>query len=164
MATSLKNARAISEKGLSLIKKFEGLVLKPYLDQVKIPTIGWGSTHYENGKAVTMKDPAITAARAEELLKFEVQAKGYVLNQSLDKFKIVVNQNQYDALLCFAYNVGIGGLIGSTLFKKLRLNPSDSTIRNEFLKWCKAHQKDGTVVTLEGLKKRRTLEAELYFS
>lgn len=162
--TTSKNARAISEKGLSLIRSFEGLVLHPYLDQVSIPTIGWGTTHYENGKAVTMKDPAITKARADELLLFEVQAKGYVLNQSLDKYKIVVNQNQYDALSSFAYNVGIGGLIGSTLFRKLRANPNDPTIRNEFLKWDKAHKKDGTLITLSGLTKRRGEEAELYFS
>jgi lysozyme len=164
MAVSVKNnARYISDKGVDLIKSFEGLVLHPYLDQVKVPTIGYGSTHYNGGKAVTMKDEPITKEGAEHLLKFEIQAKGYVLNQSLDKYKIALNQNQYDSLLSFAYNVGIGGLLGSTLFRKLRVNPKDPTIKDEFMKWCKAHTPDGKVVTLEGLKKRRAKEAELYF-
>jgi lysozyme len=159
-----KNVRAISERGLLLIKSFEGLVLHPYLDQVGIPTIGWGSTHYENNRAVTLKDPTITKERAEELIRYEVQAKCDVLNRSLDKYKIALNQNQYDALCSFAFNAGVGGLIGSTLFRKMRKNPNDETIRSEFLRWCRAHKPDGSVVTLEGLKLRREKEAALYFS
>lgn len=157
------NARSISGKGITLIKSFEGLVLHPYLDLVFVPTIGWGTTHYEDGKAVTMKDRPITEVRADELLKYEVQVKGYVLNQSLDKYKILLNQNQYDALLIFAYNVGIGGLIGSTLFKKVKINPNDPLIKAEFVKWDKGHV-NGKVIKISALTRRRQAEAKLYFS
>ena len=60
----------ISNNGLNLIKEFEGLSLKPYLDVVNIPTIGYGNTFYEDGTKVTLKDRPITEERANELLEF----------------------------------------------------------------------------------------------
>ena len=62
----------ISNKGLELIKTFEGLSLKPYLDAVNIPTIGWGNTFYENMKKVTLQDETITEERADSLFNFLV--------------------------------------------------------------------------------------------
>lgn len=158
-----KNITGISMKGLDIIKKFEDIVLHPYLDSVGVPTIGWGTTHYPNGKAVTMKDAPITAGQAEEFLMSEVHEISVALNRAIAVNRIVLNQNQYDALVSFAYNVGVGGLLGSTLFKKVKVNPKDPTIKDEFEKWVY-----GTVnrkkIKLAGLVKRRGLESELYFS
>jgi lysozyme len=146
----------ISQGGIDLIKKFEGLKLKPYLCSAGVPTIGYGNTFYENGKKVTLKDPQITEKRAEELLAYLlVSFEKYVDSYCRDD----INQNQFDALVSFAYNLGPNSLKASTLLKKVNINPSDPTIKLEFLKWTKA---GGRV--LKGLVLRREAEASLYFS
>jgi len=151
----------ISEKGLALIKSQEGCVLHPYKDQAGIPTIGWGNTRYEYGQKVTMKDPPITQQRADELLHMIVvgvaeEVDGLITDQ--------VNQNQFDALVDFAYNAGTGALKGSTLRKRVNANPSDPTIRDAFMMWTKIHNDKGELVELPVLKGRRKDEADLYFS
>ena len=165
----------IGKKGLDLIKSFEGLFLKPYLCPAGIPTIGYGNTFYENGKKVTLKDKVITEARANELLANElVTFEKYVDAFCQDK----LTQNQFDALVSFAYNAGPNALKSSTLLVKLNKNVNDPTIKDEFLKWCKADgthngkddDNDGLIdeagekQTLAGLLRRRTAEATLYFS
>jgi len=146
----------ISQGGIDLIKKFEGLKLKPYLCSAGVPTIGYGNTFYENGKKVTLNDPAITEKRAEELLAYLlVSFEKYVDSYCRDD----INQNQFDALVSFAYNLGPNSLKASTLLKKVNINPLDPTIKVEFLKWTKA---GGRV--LKGLVLRREAEASLYFS
>jgi len=146
----------ISQGGIDLIKKFEGLKLKPYLCSAGVPTIGYGNTFYENGKKVTLNDPAITEKRAEELIAYLlVSFEKYVDSYCRDD----INQNQFDALVSFAYNLGPNSLKASTLLKKVNVNPSDPTIKDEFLKWTKA---GGRV--LKGLVLRRESEASLYFS
>lgn len=154
----------LDTNGYNLIAKFEGLRLYPYLCSAKVPTIGYGNTFYPNGRKVTMKDPPITQAKALELLKFvaDMFAKDVT---SLVKSKI--NQNQFNALVSFAFNLGSDidadnipeGLGDSTLLKKVNANPNDPAIEKEFLKWNKAGGK-----VLAGLTKRRTQEAKLYFS
>lgn len=163
------------KKGLDLIKSFEGLFLKPYLCPAGIPTIGYGNTFYENGKKVTLKDKVIIEARANELLLNElVTFEKYVDAFCQDK----LTQNQFDALVSFAYNAGPNALKSSTLLIKLNKNANDPTIKDEFLKWCKAdgthNRKDddsdglideaGEKQILVGLLRRRTAEAALYFS
>jgi lysozyme len=146
----------IGQKGLDLIKSFEGLYLKPYLCPANVPTIGYGNTFYENGNKVTLKDPIITEARAIELLMSELG----MYEQKVDSYCVdTINQNQFDALVSFCYNVGPGNLKSSTLLKKVNANPNDPTIRTEFLKWNKGGGK-----VLAGLTRRRTAEANLYFS
>ena len=76
---------------------------------------------------------------------------------------INLTQNQYNALLSFAYNEGIGALLSSTLLKKVKANASDPTIRDSFMVWDKAHV-NGVLVEVQGLKNRRKDEADLYFS
>lgn len=156
-------ATSVSKKGLEIIKNFEGLILHPYLDQVSVPTIGYGTTHYENGKAVTMHDPSITKERAEQLLQFEANAKAYVIAQSLQKANVALNQNQFDACVSLAYNIGVGGFLGSTVFKRVKANPNDPAIRDAFMMWVKG-TKNGMKVTLPVLVTRRKEEADLYFS
>ena len=146
----------ISPAGLDLIKQFEGLRLKPYLDSVGVPTIGWGTIRYPNGSIVGINDRVITEAEAESFLQNDV--KRFELD--VDAMATdVLTQNQFDALVSFTYNLGAGALKGSTLLKKVNVNPNDPTIRMEFVKWVYA---GGEV--LEGLKKRRIMEADLYFT
>lgn len=144
----------ISQEGLDLIKKYEGLKLKPYLCPAKIPTIGYGNTFYENGTKVTLKDPEITEGRATELLRFIIKS----FEQHVDSYCIdTLTQNQFDAITSFCYNVGAGNLKTSTLLKKVNINHNDPTIVDEFMKWTRGGGK-----VLPGLVKRRKSEAELY--
>jgi lysozyme len=138
-----------SQTGIDLIKQFEGCRLKAYLCPAGIPTIGYGHTH-----GVKIGDK-ITQELAELLLKDDLNSEFeyYVNNYSLN-----INQNQFDALVSFVYNVGPGNFQKSTLLKKARKNPNDLTIAGEFMKWTKAKGKE-----LPGLRKRRILESELYF-
>lgn len=147
-----------STAGIGLIKKFEGFSAKPYPDPATggVPfTIGYGSTYYEDGRKVTMADPPITEERATQLLVklLEHYERGV---DSLCRDDI--SQSQFDALVCFSYNVGIGALKSSTLLKKLNINPMDPTIKDEFLRWNKAAGR-----VMKGLTKRRAEEADLYF-
>lgn len=145
-----------SQKGLDLIKRFEGLELKPYKCPAGIPTIGYGNTYYPSGSKVKLTDPAITKEKAEELLKFLLGS----YEKDVDSFcRDDINQNQFDALVSFAYNCGPRSLKSSTLLKKVNTNPKDVTIADEFMKWNKA---GGRV--LVGLTRRRQAEADLYFS
>jgi len=145
----------ISQEGLKLIRDFEGLRLKPYKCPAGIPTIGIGSTRYENGKKVEMTDAAITEARAVELLKNTLVGFEHTVN----KFVAVdINQNQFDALVSFTYNVGSKSLLTSTLLRKL--NAMDWLgASQEFGKWVYADRKK-----LNGLVERRKAEKELFAS
>ena len=141
--------------GIEMIKTFEGFRSAPYKCPAGIPTIGYGATFYPNGKKVTMADKAITEAEAVELLKHMlVSFEKYVDSYCRDD----INQNQFDALVSFAYNLGPANLKSSTLLKKVNANPEDETITAEFMKWVKAGGK-----TLKGLVRRRAAESQLYF-
>jgi lysozyme len=146
----------LDENGYKLLMEFEGLSLVPYKCQAGISTIGYGATFYPSGKKVTMQDAPISLATAKWMLK-ETADKFAV---DVDKMiKANLNQNQFNAIVSIAYNIGLAGLAKSSLLKKVNANPSDPTIRNSFLIWNKA---GGRV--LDGLTKRRTKEANLYFA
>ncbi len=141
-----------SQNCVELIKKFEGFRSKAYLDPIAIPTIGYGTIRYSTGVKVKMGD-VITAENAEfELLQ-------YLKGISAPLGDLPVNQNQIDAITSFVYNLGMGNFNKSTLKKKIVANHNDESIRAEFQKWVRA---GGQV--LNGLKKRRAAESELYFS
>ena len=146
----------LDNKGYELICQFEGLRLKPYLCSAKIPTIGYGNTYYPNGKRVTLLDKSITESEAFEM--FKVIADKYAQRVS-EMVKKELNQNQFNSLVSFAYNVGTGNFSTSTLLKKINVNPNDLTIKNEFAKWNKANKK-----VIDGLTKRRKAESDLYFT
>jgi GH24 family phage-related lysozyme (muramidase) len=144
----------VSNEGILLIKKFEGCMLNAYQCSAGKWTIGYGNTFYEDGTSVKSGDK-ISKERAEILLTlilvtFENDVKKLV--------KSNINQYQFDALVSFAYNCGVGNLKASTLLKKVNINPSDASIKSEFLKWNKAGGK-----ILLGLTKRREAESNLYF-
>lgn len=154
----------LNEEGYQMIMNFEGLSLKPYLCSAGVPTIGYGNTYYPNGKKVTLKDKPITKEYAIEIFKFIADLFAKDVNSLL---KTTVTQNQFNALVSFAYNLGSDidaddipeGLGDSTLLKKVNKNPNDLTILNEFLKWVRSNGKISN-----GLVKRRKLEAKLYFT
>jgi lysozyme len=143
----------LSEQGLKLVAKHEGLKLKPYLCPANIPTIGYGNTEYENGQKVTLNDTVISKERAEELLKnivikFEDGIKKLV--------KVPLTQHQFDALVSFTYNIGLGNFSKSTLLKLLN-NGDYEGASKEFQRWNKAGGK-----VLSGLIRRRKEEMELF--
>lgn len=145
-----------SKKGKELIKKYEGFKPKAYLCPAGVPTIGYGATYYPDGRKVKLTDSAISEGFATNLL--ETMLVPY--EKAVDSFcRDDINQNQFDALVSFAYNLGTTALKNSTLLKKVNANPNDKTISNEFLKWVNAGGKK-----LQGLVNRRTEESQLYFS
>ena len=146
----------LDASGYKLIQGFEGLSLVPYLCSAKIPTIGYGNTYYPSGIKVTMQDQPISLATAKWMLK-ETADK---FAADVDKLiKANLNQNQFNAIVSFAFNLGLTSLGKSTLLKKVNANPNDPTIAAEFAKWNKAGGK-----VLNGLTKRRAKEAKLYFA
>lgn len=146
----------IGDAGINLIKTFEGFRSAPYKCPAGIPTIGYGATFYTNGKKVTMSDKSITEVEAVSLLKsMLISFEKYVDSYCVD----IINQNQFDALVSFCYNLGPSNLKSSTLIKKVNANPNDPTIRAEFMKWTKAGGR-----TLAGLVRRREAESNLYFT
>jgi len=148
----------INQEGLDLIKSFEGLKLKAYLDAVRIPTIGYGTTIYPpshlNGRAVKLGDE-ITKEEAELFLKYDVEQKAKKIKSFITK---PLNDNQFSALVSFTYNLGEGAFKSSTLLKRINIDPNDPKIHDEFMKWINAGGKP-----LEGLKRRRKAESDLYF-
>jgi lysozyme len=145
----------LNQAGIDLMHQFEGLKLDAYLCPANIPTIGYGNTYYEDGKKVKIGDK-ITKERAESLFlsvaeDFAKRVRGLL--------KKDLNENQFSALVCLAYNIGVANLNKSTLLKKVNVNPSDPTINAEFLKWNKAGGK-----VLAGLTRRREAESKLYFT
>lgn len=145
----------VNKATIDLIKNFEGLRLEAYLCSAKVPTVGYGSTFFEDGTKVKLGDK-ITKKRAEELLDFMV----FQFANQVDKhIKVPLSDNKFGALVSFAYNVGVNALAKSTLLKKVNTNPNDPSIKMEFLRWNRSNNK-----ILAGLTKRREAEAKLYFS
>ena len=145
-----------SKKGIDLIKRFEGFVSKPYLCPAGVPTIGFGATYYADGRQVSMKDDPITQAAAVDLLKNMLTRYEHAVNRYVQP---EINQNQFDALVSFAYNLGSGALQKSTLLKKINNDPCDPDIHYQFKRWVRANG-----MILDGLVKRRKSECDLYFS
>lgn len=147
-----------SEKCFAIIKHFESCKLNAYKDIAGVWTIGWGTTRYENGAPVK-SGQVLQQWKADQLLNLEVQSKARSV-QNLTS-KVQLKQCQFDALVSFAYNLGIGALGGSTLLKAVLKNPSDPLITDYFLMWNKAHV-NGELQEVDGLTARRKSEAWLY--
>ena len=138
--------RKIGQAGLALIKQFEGCRLAAYQCSAGVWTIGYGHT------AGVHKGMKITQAQAEEYLKHDVaKFEKYVNNPSYVPFTDKLNQNQFDALVSFAFNLGQGNV------KKLCTGRVMNQIPSAMQQYCKAAGK-----TLSGLQRRRKAEAALY--
>jgi lysozyme len=142
-------------KGIAIIRKYEGLRLQAYICPSGLATIGFGATFFENGTRVQLGDK-ITRDRADQLLFFQVKLFADEVQRTV---KVKLNENQLGALVSFCFNVGGAAFGKSTLAKKVNANPSDSTIRNEFMRWTRGGGK-----VLPGLVKRREEEANLYYA
>lgn len=147
--------RTLDTFGYKLIQQFEGLKLKAYQDSVGIWTIGYGNITYLDGSKVKKGDE-ITREQAD--LMFKSTANKFALEVA-KLINVCLTQNQFNALVSLAYNIGIGAFKGSTLLKKVNNNPNDKSIANEFLKWKYAGSK-----VIQGLLNRRIKESEVYFS
>ncbi len=132
-----------------LIKQFEGLRLEAYLCPAGIWTIGYGHT------SGVSPNSFITTQEADEYLHRDVAA----IEMQLNKLNLSLRQCQWDAIVSFVFNVGIGNFKASTLLAKIRINPDDNSIIDEFLRWVYANGK-----VMRGLQKRRLTEMKLYFS
>ncbi|CAB4327919.1 Lysozyme [Bacteriophage APSE-7] len=143
----------ISEKGLVLIKRYEGLRLKAYQCRAGRWTLGYGHTHNINAGDV------ITQEQAEEFLREDIAQVTALLNT---RRKVPLTQNQYDALCSLVFNIGGTAFTTSTLLKKL--NGGDYLgAASEFMKWSKATV-NGKKIRMSGLIKRRQAEKALFES
>lgn len=136
-----------SQKGIDLIKSFEGCRLTAYQDSVGVWTIGYGHT------AGVYQGMKITEEQAESYLRSDLSTSESAVNNYVT---YAINQNQFDALVSFTFNLGSGSLKNSTLLKKLNAGDIEGAA-NEFDKWVYAGG-----VALEGLVKRRAAEKELF--
>lgn len=140
---------------LAIIRACEGFYSAPYLCPGMVPTIGYGSTRYADGRAVTLADAPITEAQADALMlatlgEYEAAVRRYV--------QVAINQNQFDALVDFAYNAGAKNLLTSTLLKMLNAGDYEGAA-GQFTRWVFANGKK-----LKGLETRRLLERRLFLA
>ena len=143
-----------SEKGIALIKEFEGCRLTAYQDSVGVGTIGYGWTQPVDGKPIRA-GMTIKQETAERLLKTGLVSYESVVSRLV---KVSLTQGQFDALVSFTYNLGARSLSTSTLLRKL--NAGDyAGAADEFLRWNKAGGK-----VLNGLTRRREAERALFLS
>ena len=140
----------LDEKGYKDLHDSEGIRLKPYLDTRGIPTIAMGNTFYENGSKVTMQDKPITKIEAEKLGK--VIADRFA-SEVTALIKSKVNQNQFNALVSIAYNIGVNGFKTSSFLKLVNKNPNDPKIKESIMLWTKNKELIG----------RRKSEVSQYF-
>lgn len=143
-----------SDKGISLIKQFEGCKLTAYQDSVGVWTIGYGWTQPVDGKPIRA-GMTIKQETAERLLKTGLVSYESDVSRLV---KVGLTQGQFDALVSFTYNLGARSLSTSTLLRKL--NAGDyAGAADEFLRWNKAGGK-----VLNGLTRRREAEREVFLS
>ena len=149
--------QTLDTAGINLIAGFEGCVLHPYLDQVGIPTIGIGMTYYPStGAKVKMTDQEITQQQANDM--FAQMVKPFELAvYSVTRHDLT--QNQFNALVSFAYNIGIGGFKGSTVLKMVNNNVLGKPLADAFMMWNKAGGK-----VIGALSNRRAKEFDTYMS
>ncbi|ESQ74703.1 lysozyme [Asticcacaulis sp. AC402] len=145
-----------SANGLDLIATFEGFRVNPYMPTPRdVPTVGYGTTVYPNGKAVKLSDGPVTKARAMEYLASDVARVEDTIHELVD---VPLTQGQFDALVSFVYNVGEHAFEESTLLRRI-LAGNYAAAAEQFARWNK--QKG---VVLKGLVRRREAERTLFLS
>jgi len=145
----------LSERGLNLIKEFEEFRGMPYRDAAGIPTIGYGATYYPDGQVVRMTDPAITEPEGSRMLVLMVARYADGISRYV---QVPLMQEQFDALVSWAYNVGLEAARTSTLMRVL--NAGDyAAAAAQFERW---NRSGGQV--LGGLTRRRRRERDLFLS
>lgn len=142
--------KELDQAGLDFLANEEGCILHPYPDSVGVWTIGIGCTYYEDGTRVRPTDVPITKERAYQLFKNVLKHYEMTVWSST---RDDINQNQFNALVCLCYNIGVNGFKGSTVVKRVNSNPADPKIADAFLMWNKP----------KVLIQRRKREVKLYF-
>ena len=150
-----------SQKGINLIKRYEGLVTHSYLCPANKRTVGFG----HSGEDVK-QGMVITEKEAENLLKKDLRKFESKLNFSLEHDNVNLNQNQFDACISFIFNLGFSAFIFSTLYKKLKQGDYAGASA-EFPKWIYITKTDPETgerfkIKLKGLEFRRKSEQELF--
>jgi lysozyme len=162
----------VNNETIALIKRFEGLysahknglrpqnpnlktaLVYPYLCPANVPTIGYGTTFYPDGRKVKMSDSPITVQDADVIFT-------KIINNFAKEVQRLTNrelgENQFGALVSIAYNIGISNFKKSTLLKKVIANPNDITISDEFNRHVYANKR-----VLQGLVMRRKVESDFY--
>lgn len=142
------------ELAAELCRRFEGFRAKPYLCPAGIPTIGYGSTYYANGRKVTLTDVPMPEPEARALLMAELHhtyAPGVLRLCPV----LATDERKFNAIVDFAYNLGVGRLQTSTLRRKI--NAQDwSGAKEQLMLWTRGGGK-----VLPGLLKRRQAECLL---
>lgn len=150
----------ISPKGIALLNQFEGCKLKAYQDTRGIWTIGYGTTTYPDEKPV-LKDHTITMDKAIDYRNHEFSRIAAKITAKLPTKGVTTTQNEFDALIMFAYNVGWPTLLSSTLFKRHIAGKKDEASA-QFLLWGNERGKDGKLHHNKGLYARRKTESQVY--
>lgn len=143
------------ERGLALIKEFEGCKLAAYQCPAGIWTIGIGSTHYGDGTPVTKSRTLPTEKAAIALLAATIGQ----YEKAVNAVDAELTQNEFDALVCLCYNIGVGNFSSSTLVKMLNAGEDKEEVAKQFVRWNKAGGK-----VMAGLTRRREAEAKLFLS
>ena len=144
----------ISTNGINLIKKYEGCSLTAYLCPANVWTIGWGTTEPINGVKIH-KGMTITQQQADDLLL--VNLKSY--ERAVNKLGVTFNQNQFDALVSFCYNLGTGIFRGNLL--QAIQTKNWKSVASQMKLYNKARV-NGVLTELKGLTKRRNEESALF--
>ena len=142
-----------SENGVALIKRFEGLELEAYQDIAGIWTIGYGHTE------TAQPGMTITARQAEDLLRRDLVSRENGVDRAVT---VPLNQNEFDALVSFVYNVGINAFRGSTALR--RLNRGDRMGAADALTWWNKATVGGVLREVQGLTRRRAAERALFLT
>lgn len=137
-----------------LCKQFEGFMSKPYLCPAGIPTIGYGSTYYSDGRKVTLNDSPIDEPTAYTLLMHELKTT-YAQGVMRMCPGLVGDERKFNAIVDFCYNLGVGRLQTSTLRRKINAKDWDGA-KEQLMLWTRGGGK-----VLPGLVKRRTAECAL---
>lgn len=147
-----------NQAGVDLIMEFESFFSKPYLCPAGVPTIGYGTTFYPNGKKVSLSDSPITKEQAKEYLAHDLKKEEDNLNQLTKKLGITLNENQFSALISFAYNLGFGKIASPSSTVNRGLKSGDhAMVCHGMSLYNRAAGK-----VMRGLERRRSAEIELY--
>lgn len=157
-----------NDEGIVLIMESEGFYSDPYICPAGVPTIGYGTTYYPDGTKVSLNDFPITKEKAVFYLQNEINEKENVIEEFLSDNDIVLNSNEFSALVSFAYNLGNGPVItpGKTMCDAI-LSGNRKRIANAFLVYNKARVKTKPfgirrLKELRGLTIRRNKERNLF--
>ena len=158
------SVREMSKEGIDLVKSFEGLYLHAYKCPANVTTIGYGTTIYPNGNDIQMGDTC-TKEEAEAYLQYDLLAERSTVETTARKCKLLLNDNQFSALVSLAYNVGSAVITQSSRSTGSALLSKDyDRIADSFLVYNKARNKYGFLVELNGLTRRRKAERALFLS